>query len=148
MIKLTCLPFIYLNVCNRVCNNVYAHAIAQRCVRYFFWVVLFSCQKLPLIVAEEWGCSNLPSRLPWNLFYKFHSLIWIFILLLKVIPCTIYLNLSKDTKFWSRRLYKTGRLWEYGYSQYTSQSTELYFIFMFSASHRIFIYNNWSIHHK
>ena len=125
MIKLTCLSFIYLNgnVCNRVCNNVCAHAIAQRCVRHF----LFFSFKSSFFVSEIASYCCLKNedvqiyqrRLPWNLFYKIHHRLIDMNIhsSVKVILCTIYLNLSKDTKFGSQHNREQNRLFvsEYRY---------------------------------
>ena len=100
-------------MCNRVCNNVCAHAIAQLCyVRhflfFFFQVVLFRVRNcLLLCCLKNEDVQIYQRRLPWNLFYKIHHKNTQLIDMnihssVKVIPCTIYLNLSKDTKFGSR----------------------------------------------
>ena len=87
-----------------------AHAIAQRCVRHF----LFFSFKSSFFVSEIASYCCLKNedvqiyqrRLPWNLFHKIHHRILLIDMNIhssvKVIPCTIYLNLSKDTKFGSR----------------------------------------------
>ena len=96
-------------MCNRVCNNVCAHAIAQLCyVRHF----LFFSFKSSFFVSEIASYCCLKNedvqiyqrRLPWNLFYKIHHRLIDMNIhsSVKVILCTIYLNLSKDTKFGSR----------------------------------------------
>ena len=100
------------DVCNRVCNNVCAHAIAQLCyVRhflfFFFQVVLFRVRNcLLLCCLKNEDVQIYQRRLPWNLFHKIHHRILLIDMNIhssvKVIPCTIYLNLSKDTKFGSR----------------------------------------------
>ena len=54
MIKLTCLSFIYLNVCNRVCNNVYSHAICSTLRALFlFSVVLFRVRNCLLLLLKN-----------------------------------------------------------------------------------------------
>ena len=89
-----------------------AHAIAQLCyVRhflfFFFQVVLFRVRNcLLLCCLKNEDVQIYQRRLPWNLFHKIHHRILLIDMNIhssvKVIPCTIYLNLSKDTKFGSR----------------------------------------------
>ena len=115
-------------MCNRVCNNVCAHAIAQLCyVRhflfFFFQVVLFRVRNcLLLCCLKNEDVQIYQRRLPWNLFYKIHHKNTQLIDMnihssVKVIPCTIYLNLSKDTKFGSRHNEQVkGRTTEHNWS--------------------------------
>ena len=75
---------------------------------FFFQVVLFRVRNcLLLCCLKNEDVQIYQRRLPWNLFYKIHHKNTQLIDMnihssVKVIPCTIYLNLSKDTKFGSR----------------------------------------------
>ena len=103
MIKLTCLSFIYLNVCNRVCNNVYSHAICSTLRALFlFSVVLFRVRNCLLLLLKNEDVQIYQDDCPEIYFIKYKLIDMNIHSSVKVIPCTIYLNLSKDTKFGSR----------------------------------------------
>ena len=126
MIKLTCLSFIYLNVCNRVCNNVYSHAICSTLRALFlFSVVLFRVRNCLLLLLKNEDVQIYQDDCPEIYFIKYKLIDMNIHSSVKVIPCTIYLNLSKDTKFGSRHNEQvkertTQHNWsfvcEYGYS--------------------------------
>ena len=102
MIKLTCLSFIYLNVCNRVCNNVYSHAICSTLRALFlFSVVLFRVRNCLLLLLKNEDVQIYQDDCPEIYFIKYKLIDMNIHSSVKVIPCTIYLNLSKDTIFGS-----------------------------------------------
>ena len=110
MIKLTCLSFMYpdeMCVIAFVIMCVHMLLLNVACVISYFFSFkssFFVSEIASYCCLKNEDVQIYQRRLPWNLFYKIHHRLIDMNIhsSVKVILCTIYLNLSKDTKFGSR----------------------------------------------